>query len=267
MKFTIRKKLLGGFLLVLSLLLATSIFAITKMNGIGAKTTEIDENWVPSLVLAGDLNGAVSDVQRLLLKFILESNQQEMNLIETSLVETKDEINELITQYEGYISSEEERSAYNQFVVNYNEYINSFPRIMEKARANAFVEANELQLESHSKWQEANDSIGKLIELNQNGAATATEESVQIFRTGVSFVTALTIIAIVLGVAIALVISRIISNPLLLLNKSAEQISSGDLTLDDIKVKNNDEIGELATSFNTMTKNLRSLIEEVGTTS
>lgn len=267
MKLTIRKKLLGGFLLVIALLMSISYFSITKMNEMGTKTEEIDTNWVPSLSLVGDLNGAISDIQRLLLKFILETDQQEMNTIEIRIEETLTEIDQILNEYQPYISSAQEQKAYDVLKSNYKDYVNSFPAIMQKAKINAFEEANRLQLESHSKWQEANQSIQTLIEINQNGANSATEESVQIFNTGVSFVTTLSVIALIVGIGIALIISRMISNPLILMNKSAQQIAEGDLTIEEITVKNNDEIGELASSFNKMTINLRALINEVRTTS
>ena len=47
----------------------------------------------------------------------------------------------------------------------------------------------------------------------------------------------------------------------------ASLVAQGNLTVKDISVKNKDEIGELATSFNTMIHNLRTLIKGVATAS
>jgi methyl-accepting chemotaxis protein len=57
-------------------------------------------------------------------------------------------------------------------------------------------------------------------------------------------------------------VSKIV-RPIRLVSKVAQQIADGDLTVDKINLKNNDEIGELATSVNHMVHNLRELIASV----
>ena len=56
-------------------------------------------------------------------------------------------------------------------------------------------------------------------------------------------------------------VSKSLIRPLELLNKNAKLIGSGDLDK-EIKIKNKDEIGELANSFNLMTHNLKTYIEK-----
>ncbi len=63
---------------------------------------------------------------------------------------------------------------------------------------------------------------------------------------------------------IAWIVSRMVVKPVVMMSEAAKKIASGDLTIDGIKVKNKDEIGELAQSFHVMTRNLRHLIGEVG---
>jgi methyl-accepting chemotaxis protein len=65
--------------------------------------------------------------------------------------------------------------------------------------------------------------------------------------------------ALVLGVILIFFIIAAISKPLNQLVQSAKNISSGDLT-QQIKVRSNDEFGQLGTSFNDMAESLRTLI-------
>ena len=58
---------------------------------------------------------------------------------------------------------------------------------------------------------------------------------------------------------LASIIARAISNPIILLTRAAESVSSGDLSA-HAKVNNQDEIGSLATAFNSMTAQLKDLI-------
>ncbi|CAM3412517.1 HAMP domain-containing methyl-accepting chemotaxis protein [Paenibacillus lupini] len=73
--------------------------------------------------------------------------------------------------------------------------------------------------------------------------------------------------AIIIGLAVALYIGRLISKPVVELSKAAEKIASGDLTSTELRIKNKDEIGDLAASFKQMRRNLRELIQKVSVNS
>ncbi|KIL49329.1 methyl-accepting chemotaxis protein [Jeotgalibacillus soli] len=55
--------------------------------------------------------------------------------------------------------------------------------------------------------------------------------------------------------------------PIQLLSKTAQQIAQGDLTAEPLKLRNKDEIGDLAASFNSMLSSLREMITQVRITS
>jgi methyl-accepting chemotaxis protein len=71
------------------------------------------------------------------------------------------------------------------------------------------------------------------------------------------------IIALVLGISIAIFMGRLISKPISQVAKAAEKIAAGDLTGKSIMMKSSDEVGVLASSFNMMANNLRALIVQV----
>lgn len=68
------------------------------------------------------------------------------------------------------------------------------------------------------------------------------------------------------SIAVSLVVLTIVK-PIKLVSKTAQQIALGDLTAEQINIKNNDEIGELAKSFNTMLLNLRDMVKQLSVTS
>ncbi|WP_241735391.1 methyl-accepting chemotaxis protein [Anoxybacillus flavithermus] len=78
------------------------------------------------------------------------------------------------------------------------------------------------------------------------------------------YMTLITIgIAFFVSMAIALYISEKIARPVKQISDHAEKIAHGDLSVDDIHVTNQDEIGDLAKSFNRMAHNLKQLIQQV----
>jgi methyl-accepting chemotaxis protein len=74
------------------------------------------------------------------------------------------------------------------------------------------------------------------------------------------------IIDILLGIGIALLLSRIITRPVIKLMKLAQSIASGDLT-QTAHSHSRDEIGKLTDSFIQMQRNLQELIKEVNISS
>lgn len=72
-----------------------------------------------------------------------------------------------------------------------------------------------------------------------------------------------TFIGIALGIFIAIFLSRKIISALSLVVNRAIAISEGDLTGESIKVTSNDEIGDLTTAINSMSRSLRELVTQV----
>ncbi|MCU1733559.1 methyl-accepting chemotaxis protein [Pseudomonas sp. 20P_3.2_Bac4] len=72
-----------------------------------------------------------------------------------------------------------------------------------------------------------------------------------------------TLVAILCGIAVALLISRQIVYPLRQAVQAAQRIAGGDLTA-DIKVERSDELGVLLGALNTMNASLREVISQIG---
>lgn len=76
----------------------------------------------------------------------------------------------------------------------------------------------------------------------------------------------ITIICLVVITAFCMKISNAITEPVLQLENHAKQLAQGNLKLQNIPVGGTDEIGSLTNAFNTMSNNLRKLIQKMLTT-
>ena len=77
------------------------------------------------------------------------------------------------------------------------------------------------------------------------------------------FVIYLGVFSILVGVVLAIVISRSISKPVRLAADAIQKVSQGDLRIEPLKVKNQDEVGDLVQSFNTMVEDLRGIVGKI----
>ena len=68
------------------------------------------------------------------------------------------------------------------------------------------------------------------------------------------------------GLVVFFVVKRIVK-PIKTVSETAQQIAAGNLTSAQLNIKSNDEIGELAKSFNTMFLSLREIVARLGSSS
>jgi len=110
------------------------------------------------------------------------------------------------------------------------------------------------------------ESLSKQIVDGQRTLVDTISKDTSVMADSVSqTVLILSVIAFVCAILIGLVASIHISRPVVRLANLAKRIAAGDLNSEAVKVKNRDEVGELAHSFNDMSANLRHLIFQIGT--
>lgn len=73
----------------------------------------------------------------------------------------------------------------------------------------------------------------------------------------------ITILVFLVGIIVAIVISKFIISPIETVMKRLKAIGSGDLTGKELEVRYNDEIGQLAISTNQLQKDFNSILEEI----
>lgn len=77
----------------------------------------------------------------------------------------------------------------------------------------------------------------------------------------------LSVFALLFAIACGVVISILISRPVVKLGNMAKQVAAGDLNVEKLKIKSRDEIYYLNESFEQMTDNLKEMISSISTSS
>jgi methyl-accepting chemotaxis protein len=84
----------------------------------------------------------------------------------------------------------------------------------------------------------------------------------QVFQDSRTAIVGLVVITVGVGLVVAMVLARLIADPLTALGIAAEQVSKGDLTV-DIRSQSRDEVGWLEHSMRQMVKNLRQMVTQI----
>lgn len=264
-KYSIRMKLITGFMLVVVLLAGVSVNSLIQINQMDDNSTQIDEKWMPLVALLGNMNGDVSDVDRLAVTMAIQTNADEIAQTEQTLnallSRLDEESKQLATFLEG--TDPEITKLYEAYTTNFEAYKSELPTFLELAKNNQNEEALEVHARIYSSWYTANDSIVQLVELGATNSKKITTSSSDLTEFAYRLILISTIIVSILAVGLAIMISILISRPIQLINKAAQMVANGDLTNEPIVLRNRDELGVLASSFNEMTNNLRLMIQSV----
>ncbi|KIL49604.1 hypothetical protein KP78_10720 [Jeotgalibacillus soli] len=256
----IRKKLFSGFFGVLFLLGIITAFSIVQIQSINSSYTELVEEQAAKVLLAKEMKYQVSEESRHLRGYVTTgadsalqsyksaSEQYYAAAEELGTLTESGPAKEMLDELKGFQA--EYNEAAEQIIVyqaegNTDGYNQLFANVIVPLTAQFSEKAIELE-----EYNQA-----ELDQGNIDTTAQAAEAR--------NFILIVSIIALLIGVAIALYISRIISKPVIEVAEAAEQIADGNLSIQDVQVKNKDEIGAMALSFNQMKQNLRELIRKV----
>lgn len=260
MNITISKKLFSGFSLVLLIMVVFAGLVINKMYDINQKSQEISGKWLPSVKKVNDINYLAEHLITSELKHITATDNYMMDEYEVEMKKTIEQMDQAFKDYGALIATSEEKKNFEQFKKEWESYLIAHDKVLKASRNQDKLSSVLLVEDAEDRFQYLHVFINKMMQLNSNGAAKATNESSQIFQAGIRDTIVMILIAVVLGAAIAYTVSRMIAQPMKRMTLLAGQIAAGDLTAEDVKVKNRDEIRELANSFNQMKSNLRDLI-------
>ncbi|MDR3539509.1 MAG: HAMP domain-containing methyl-accepting chemotaxis protein [Desulfosporosinus sp.] len=124
-----------------------------------------------------------------------------------------------------------------------------------------FVDSAYPHLDSYSV------TLKELANYNVKQGYDAHTQNIEDYAISVKLIIAISIAAAILGLLLGIVVANLISNSIKKVLKSVERVAVGDLSIEDVVIKGNDEAGLLATSFNTMKNNLHGLVKQVAESS
>jgi methyl-accepting chemotaxis protein len=236
-----------------------------KTNQMQQNSLDVNNNSIPSLSDLGMINMDISDVPRLLEYYVLETDSTDKASVEKDLNASLADITSKSKHYETLITTNKERQAFNTFLTDWNTYVNEIPGILADGKMNNIGSAVQKINTSYTVWNTANNDLDAVTAINLNGADVVAQNTTNTAHSVLITNIILSIIAAIIGGILAFLLSSNILKSLRLLKDASVKIAEGDLS-DQITVKSDDELGELAAAFNKMVNDLRAIVAEVSET-
>jgi len=258
----IAPKLGFGFGGVLILVVMLGIFSLVQLSKINNSTVDIATNWRPSVRVVGELRFDAAAVRCDTLNYILgtEKRQHYEEKINGELgAIASDE-----KKYEPLISSDEERKLYQGFHDQWDKYMVVNAQVKELANQNKNREAVDLaQSEGSQLFEAVSKDLQDDVDLNDKGAADAAKNAATAYSSSQYWVIGILIGAVALGVVIALSLARSISASANRMLAMIQEVAANNLTVHDMKIVSQDEIGQAGIALNRMKNNLHEMIQSI----
>ncbi|WP_310832287.1 methyl-accepting chemotaxis protein [Paenibacillus pedocola] len=257
---TIRKKLYGGFGLILILLLVVAFTSYSYLSRVNESYTQLIKNKAFSVQLIKDLRIAVEQERASLNSFLVDGDEANVEAFELA----KEHFHTSHEQLKSVLADRSDKQILAGLDLLQEQYSSTALQIIDSKKRNNsdYLEIIQTQGPVLNKFSSTAERFVKLQEDELAVESTSTFADVSDIK---KLVLALTATALILGALASYFISSAISNPIRKLQKMAIQIAGGDLRNTLVEIKNKDEIGQLAEAFNNMGNHLRVLIREVGT--
>lgn len=258
-KLTIGRKIILGFLAVVAIFSISTVYTYNTIKSLNAGYEKLINETTESVILAENMKADALNKVLSLSEFIISSDKENLDMIEGYEIS----FNEKKYYLEKLLVTDETKNALKELSNANTEYNNLIEEI--KALLENKEEAKVMEIVSGRGAQAVDDiimSADTIVRLEEGILDKGVEEQAVKGQASITNLMLLTFMTIIVAVILSLYISKVISKPVVKLSASAEKIAEGDLTIEEIHVRNKDEIGDLSLSFGKMLGNLKGVVEK-----
>ncbi|SMD13015.1 methyl-accepting chemotaxis protein [Fulvimarina manganoxydans] len=208
MKLSLKAKFAVAFGSLLVLTMALGVLAIVKMSDINDASTVIAENWLPSVDVVNRINTETSDFRVLEYRHVSSLDPAEMRAVEGEIETLLASLNNHRANYEALISSPEERAIYDQFSAKFKQYLSAHERMLTLSRQNQNEQAVAALNEGRTLFDDFSTDMLDLVNMNKAGGETASNAATLDYDNARMIVLSMIGFALLMGVGIAVLVSR-----------------------------------------------------------
>jgi hemerythrin-like metal-binding protein len=258
---SIGTKMILTFLVVIALSTVIGIFATIQSNKLSSIVGQTAGSDIPSIHSITQIESLVGSHRRGEMLMLLATEKE----AKEKYIKRNDECAEKLVKeqavYEKIMDTDEEKKLFGDFKTAWSAYLAEYPKIKEMALQGGSSEdvAKTIFGASSKSFNAALAALESLEKINIEQSQKESNGALAIAKSTRLWIILLLVICVVIGVTFVVLFSRAMSAPLKRLSSDAEQVASGDLGV-EVQINSDDEIGQLAQSFEKMVNNLREMI-------
>ena len=258
------KKLAVAFGIIEILMIGLGVFSLTQLSRVNGTTEQIVRDQMPSVRLLGTLKYDTAAMRRSELSYLLAYEHKEK--WDAAMKQALDDVQQHENQYEPLISSEEERGFDQEFRQAWEKYLVVHEKVMTMTKDNEYLANVLAQSEGNAAFEAAAVDLQAEIDANNKAAAAFTRNGSELYASSRYWIIGCMTCAVLAGFGMATAMGRVISIAMIRMLTQMQEIAANNLSVDDIQVNSDDEIGQACVALNTMKNNLRDVIQTIATT-
>ena len=236
MKLSMKLSLMAGFLL--SLTVALGLFSLVQMSKINAGTESINNDWLPSTRYALSISVNTSDYRALQVQLASSTTTEDHSRFTNRMAAVQKEFESNKVKYAPLVSSSEEKKTYEQFLREWQNYMDASKNVGQLAAAgNNDAALNLLRGNTRALFDKSSDLLEELARINADGSQQAGKACEDLYASAKLLVTCMLVAALLAGITIAVIILRGTQKQLGKdpgeLNTIALRVVDGDYNIDD----------------------------------
>ncbi|CCG07372.1 methyl-accepting chemotaxis protein [Pararhodospirillum photometricum] len=243
----ISRKLFLVFGVLIGLIGLNAAVILALVNEMDRATSEITDNWLPSVVTAGAMKTQMLDTRRHELTHIMLTDAEAMAKTDVIITAGRQKLQEIQRGYEMLQALDEEKLAYDRFKALYAQYITLSDQALDHSRKNENDDAFRVQIqEARPAFQGALAELDKIVDLNVSGAKEASTHQRDIAGTAKAGMLGAVAVFVVLAVVLGMLLYRALALPLGAMTEAMRRLAQGDRTVAIPAQGRQDEIGTMA---------------------
>lgn len=259
MKWTIARKMWLGFVAILVLLITVSVLSIMTIIDSSEKYQFLLDDRAVKVNLVKEIEISQKDTASAVLDYLVSNTDASRQNVDVHQQRTT----ELTAELRNNLFSPETLEMMTEFDKK-NDMFAAINVDVITAQTNKDTSAvNKLTGTSKTLNTDALSILGEIEQFLQADMDKTRDELSGYEVSAKLFMSCLAILGVILGILLAYFISRSISKPVKRVTEGLTEIATGNLTVEPILIKNKDEVGDMATAFNMMSKDLRQIVSGV----
>ena len=248
MRWTLRKKILSGYGLVLLLLALVLGWSFTNLLRLGSASEAILSENYQSIRAADDMLAALERQDSGVLLYLLGYEEEGLKQYRTY----QSRFSEELGRARGNVTIEGEQRVLNQIKAADENYLSEFVEVAQSGAAPDSAYRNRML----PAFQQVRQAVDRLRRLNQETMVSAADRAEAVAGEAVWSVGGLGVAALLLGLGFSVVLSNRLVRPLQQIRAATRRIAEGDYDV-TVPARGSDELGRLAAQFNDMAAQLR----------
>ncbi|WP_367375555.1 methyl-accepting chemotaxis protein [Pseudomonas lini] len=252
-----------GFAFIALLVIVLGVFAVNRMSIIRQASVDMEMTQLPSIGFLGNVTENVLRLRILSFRVLVNRDPAALQEAQTRIGVLVDKVRSAQASYATLPASPEEAALYKTFATTLDNYMQAQSQMLELSRQNKLDEMRTL---INTRIKEGTDQMGeqlnKLVALNTADAKAASTKAGEHYNEAFTGIVTVAVMASLLTVLLAWLLTRSILTPLNRAVLAAETIAGGNLSK-VIEVDGNDEPARLLGALSSMQTNLRKTIEQI----